>query len=290
MLVQLERVAQMSREDAKAELVETIKSDARKEAAVLVRNIENTAKDEADKKAKEIIGLAIQKCSTEQASELTISVVPLPNDDMKARIIGREGRNIRALETATGVELIIDDTPEVVIVSGFDPVRREVARIALEKLIGDGRIHPARIEETVEKVKKELEQQIKEAGESAMFECGLFGLHPEIIKTLGRLKFRTSYGQNVLKHSIEVSHLAGVMAAELGVDVTMAKRAGLLHDLGKAVDFEIEGTHMQIGADIAKKYKGSTRGLRPPEQLERPAGFPSSDKTRPECSWGWDSH
>ncbi len=255
MLVQLERVAQMSREDAKAELVETIKSDARKEAAVLVRNIENTAKEEADKKAKEIIGLAIQKCSTEQASELTISVVPLPNDDMKARIIGREGRNIRALETATGVELIIDDTPEVVIVSGFDPVRREVARVALEKLIGDGRIHPARIEETVEKVKKELDQQIKEAGESAMFECGLFGLHPEIIKTLGRLKFRTSYGQNVLKHSIEVSHLAGVMAAELGVDVTMAKRAGLLHDLGKAVDFEIEGTHMQIGADIAKKYK-----------------------------------
>ncbi len=255
MLVQLERVAQMSREDAKAELVETIQSDARKEAAVLVRNIENTAKEEAEKKAKEIVGLAIQKCSTEQATELTVSVVPLPNDDMKARIIGREGRNIRTLENATGIELIIDDTPEVVIVSGFDPVRREVARVALEKLIADGRIHPARIEETVEKVKKEIDQQIKEAGESAMFECGIFGLHPEVIKTLGRLKFRTSYGQNVLKHSIEVSHLAGVMAAELGVDVTMAKRAGLLHDLGKAVDFEIEGTHMQIGADIAKKYK-----------------------------------
>ena len=255
MLVQLERIAQMSREEAKAELVENIQSDARKEAAVLVRNIEQTAKDEADKKAKEIIGLAIQKCSTEQATELTVSVVPLPNDDMKARIIGREGRNIRTLENATGIELIIDDTPEVVIVSGFDPVRREVARVALEKLIQDGRIHPARIEETVEKVKKEIEQQIKEAGESAMFECGIFGLHPEIVKTLGRLKFRTSYGQNVLKHSIEVSHLAGVMAAELGVDVNMAKRAGLLHDLGKAVDFEVEGTHMQIGADLAKKFR-----------------------------------
>jgi len=255
MLVQLERVAQMSREQAKQELVDNIKEEARKDAAVLVRNIESTAKEEADKKAKEIIGLAIQKCSTEQATEITVSVVPLPSDDMKARIIGREGRNIRTLENATGIELIIDDTPEVVIVSGFDPVRREVARVALEKLIQDGRIHPARIEETVEKVKKEIDQQIKEAGESAMFECGIFGLHPEVVKTLGRLKFRTSYGQNVLKHSIEVSHLAGVMAAELGVDVNMAKRAGLLHDLGKAVDFEIEGTHMQIGADIAKKYK-----------------------------------
>ena len=255
MLIQLERIAQMSKEEAKTELINTIEDEAKKDAAVLVRQIEATAKDEADKKAKEIIGLAIQKCSTEQASELTVSVVPLPNDDMKARIIGREGRNIRTLENATGIELIIDDTPEVVIVSGFDPVRREIARVALEKLIADGRIHPARIEETVEKVKKEIEQQIKEAGEAAMFECGIFGLHPEIIKTLGRLKFRTSYGQNVLKHSIEVAHLAGVMAAELGVDVTLAKRAGLLHDLGKAVDFEIEGTHMQIGGDIAKKYK-----------------------------------
>ncbi|MBO7187233.1 MAG: ribonuclease Y [Clostridia bacterium] len=255
MLVQLERVSQMSREQAKQELVENIQEEARKDAAVLVRNIENTAKEEADKKAKEIIGLAIQKCSTEQATEMTVSVVPLPSDDMKARIIGREGRNIRTLENATGIELIIDDTPEVVIVSGFDPVRREVARVSLEKLIQDGRIHPARIEETVEKVKKEIDQQIKEAGESAMFECGIFGLHPEVVKTLGRLKFRTSYGQNVLKHSIEVSHIAGVMAAELGVDVNMAKRAGLLHDLGKAVDFEIEGTHMQIGADIAKKYR-----------------------------------
>ncbi len=255
MLLQFEKISRMTREEAKAELVEAIKEDARKDAAVLVRNIEAEAKEEADKKAKEIIGLAIQKCSTEQASETTVSVVPLPNDDMKARIIGREGRNIRTLEQATGIELIIDDTPEVVIVSGFDPVRREVARVALEKLIQDGRIHPARIEETVEKVKKEIDQQIKEAGEAAMFECGIFGLHPEVVKTLGRLKFRTSYGQNVLKHSIEVSHLAGVMAAELGVDVNMAKRAGLLHDLGKAVDFEVEGTHMQIGADIAKKYK-----------------------------------
>lgn len=254
MLVQLERVSQMSRDEAKAELMEGIKEDARREAAGIVRNIEATAKEEAEKKAKEIIGLAIQKCSTEQASELTVSVVPLPNDDMKARIIGREGRNIRTLENATGVELVIDDTPEVVIVSGFDPVRREIARISLEKLIQDGRIQPGRIEDTVEKVKKDIEAQVKQAGDDAAYECGVIGLHPEIIKTLGRLKYRTSYGQNVLRHSIEVSHIAGVMAAELGVDVNLAKRAGLLHDLGKAVDFEIEGTHMQIGADIAKRY------------------------------------
>lgn len=255
MIQQFEKISQMTREQAKAELVLAIEDEAKKDAAGLVRQIEAEAKEEADKKAKDIISLAIQKCSTEQATEITVSVVPLPNDDMKARIIGREGRNIRTLENATGIELIIDDTPEVVILSGFDPVRREVARIALEKLIADGRIHPARIEETVEKVKKELDAEIKEQGESAMFECGLFGLHPEIIKLLGRLKYRTSYGQNVLKHSLEVAHLAGVMAAELGVDVNLAKRAGLLHDLGKAVDFEIEGTHMQIGADLAKKYK-----------------------------------
>ena len=255
MIEEFEKVAQMSKEEAKTQLIEAITEDARREAAGLVRNIEAEAKENGERKAKEIVSLAIQKCSTEQATEITVSVVPLPSDDMKARIIGREGRNIRTLENATGIELIIDDTPEVVIVSGFDPVRREVARIALEKLIQDGRIHPARIEETVEKVRKELDAQIKEAGEAAMFECGIFGLHPEVVKLLGRLKFRTSYGQNVLKHSIEVAHLAGVMANELGVDVALAKRAGLLHDLGKAVDFEIEGTHMQIGGDLAKKYK-----------------------------------
>lgn len=255
MLEEFEKISQMSREEAKQQLINAFVDDAKKDAVGLVKNIEAQAKEEGERKAKEIISLAIQKCSTDQASEITVSVVPLPNDDMKARIIGREGRNIRTLENATGIELIIDDTPEIVIVSGFDPVRRETAKIALERLIQDGRIHPARIEETVEKVKKELDQQIKEAGESAMFECGIFGLHPELVKTLGRLKFRTSYGQNVLKHSIEVSHLAGVMATELGVDATMAKRAGLLHDLGKAVDYEVEGTHMQIGADLAKKFR-----------------------------------
>ena len=255
MVQEFEKISQMSREEAKKQLIDCITDEAKRDAAGMVKNIEAEAKENGERKAKEIVSLAIQKCSTEQATEITVSVVPLPSDDMKARIIGREGRNIRTLENATGIELIIDDTPEVVIVSGFDPVRREVARIALEKLIQDGRIHPARIEETVEKVKKELDQQIKEAGEAAMYECKIFGLHPEIVKLLGRLKFRTSYGQNVLKHSIEVSHLAGVMAAELGVDEALAKRAGLLHDLGKAVDFEIEGTHMQIGGDLAKKYR-----------------------------------
>ncbi len=255
MIKEFEKISQMSKDEAKKQLIEAMTDEAKRDAASTVKNIEAEAREEGERKAKEIVSLAIQKCSTEQATELTVSVVPLPSDDMKARIIGREGRNIRTLENATGIELIIDDTPEVVIVSGFDPVRRETARIALERLIQDGRIHPARIEETVEKVKKELEQQIKEAGESAMFECGIFGLHPELVKILGRLKFRTSYGQNVLRHSIEVSHLAGVMANELGVDVALAKRAGLLHDIGKAVDFEIEGTHMQIGADLAKKYR-----------------------------------
>ncbi len=255
MIAEFEKISQMSKEEAKQQLIDAIYDEARKDAAGTVKNIEAEAKEEGERKAREIVSLAIQKCSTDQASEITVSVVPLPSDDMKARIIGREGRNIRTLENATGIELIIDDTPEVVIVSGFDPVRRETARITLEKLIQDGRIHPARIEETVEKVKKDLDAQIKEAGEAAMFDCGIFGLHPEIVKLLGRLKFRTSYGQNVLKHSIEVSHLAGVMATELGVDVNLAKRAGLLHDLGKAVDFEIEGTHMQIGADLAKKYR-----------------------------------
>ncbi len=255
MIKEFERISGMSREEAKKQLIDAIIDEAKRDAVGMVKNIESEARENGERKAREIVGLAIQKCSTDQATELTVSVVPLPNDDMKARIIGREGRNIRTLENATGIELIIDDTPEVVIVSGFDPVRRETARIALERLIADGRIHPARIEETVEKVKKELETQIKEAGEAAMFECGIFGLHPELVKILGRLKFRTSYGQNVLKHSIEVAHLAGLMATELGVDATLAKRAGLLHDLGKAVDFEIEGTHMQIGADLAKKYR-----------------------------------
>ncbi len=257
MVAEIEKVAQLTKEEAKEQLVAAITEDARHDAAVTVRNIEQEAKEDADKKARNIISLAIQKCASDHASESTVSVVPLPSDDMKARIIGREGRNIKAIENATGIELIIDDTPEVVILSGFDPVRREVARLTLERLISDGRIHPARIEETVEKVRKELDQQIKEAGESAMFECGIFGLHPELIKLLGRLKFRTSYGQNVLKHSIEVSHLAGAMAGELGVDINFAKRAGLLHDIGKAVDFEVEGTHIQIGADLAKKYRES---------------------------------
>ncbi len=255
MIQELEKVAQLTKEEAKRLLTEEILDDTRHEIAVQVRNMEQQAKDEADINAKKIISLAIQKCAADQASEITVSVVPLPSDDMKARIIGREGRNIRAIENATGIELIIDDTPEVVILSGFDPVRREIARLSLGKLINDGRIHPARIEETVEKVSREMDQQIKEAGEAAVFEAGIFGLHPELIKLIGRLKFRTSYGQNVYKHSVEVSMLAGQMAAELGLDVNFAKRAGLLHDIGKAVDQEQEGTHIQIGADLAKKYK-----------------------------------
>ncbi len=255
MVQELERIAQLTKEEAKKQLTDEILDETRRDCAMTVRNLEQQAKDEADLNAKNIISLAIQRCAADHASETTVSVVPLPNDDMKARLIGREGRNIRAIENATGIELVIDDTPEVVILSGFDPVRREVARLTLEKLITDGRIHPARIEETVEKVTKELDQQIKEAGESAMFEVGIFGLHPEIIKLLGRLKFRTSYGQNVYRHSIEVAQLAGLMAQELGLDVNFAKRAGLLHDIGKAVDHEQEGTHIQIGADLAKKYK-----------------------------------
>ena len=258
MIQELEKVAQLTKEEAKKQLAGEILDDARHDVALQVRNIEQNAKEEATNTAKKIISLAVQRCAADHASEITVSVVPLPSDDMKARLIGREGRNIRAIENATGIELIIDDTPEVVILSGFDPVRREVARLSLEKLINDGRIHPARIEETVEKVRKEMEQEIKKAGEDAMYTVNLYGgLHPELVKLLGRLKYRTSYGQNVYKHSIEVAQLAGLMAQELGLDVNLAKRAGLLHDIGKAVDQEQEGTHIQLGADLAKKYRES---------------------------------
>ena len=256
-ITELERVAAMTRDEAKQIIVDRVQKEAYHDAAALVREIETQAREEGEKKARNIVTLAIQKCAADHVAETTVSVINLPNDDMKGRIIGREGRNIRALETATGVDLIIDDTPEAVIVSAFDPVRREVARLAVEKLIMDGRIHPARIEETVEKARREVENQIREAGENAIFETGQHGIHHELVKILGRLKYRTSYGQNVLKHSIEVSHLAGLMAAELGADVQLAKRAGLLHDIGKAVDHESEGTHVSLGAELAKKYHES---------------------------------
>ena len=256
-IVELERVAAMSREEARQIIVDKVQKEAYHDAAAMVRDIETQAKEEGEKKARNIVALAIQKCAADHVAETTVSVINLPNDDMKGRIIGREGRNIRALETATGVDLIIDDTPEAVIVSAFDPVRREVARLAVEKLIMDGRIHPARIEETVEKARREVDNQIREAGENAIFETNQHGIHHELVKILGRLKYRTSYGQNVLKHSIEVSHLAGLMAAELGADVQLCKRAGLLHDIGKAVDHESEGTHVTLGAELAKKYHES---------------------------------
>ena len=256
-LEMLEKISGLSVEDARQYLLKNIETEVRHEAAIMIKDIESQAKDEAEKRAKNIISLAIQKCAADHVAETTVSVVALPNDEMKGRIIGREGRNIRALETLTGVDLIIDDTPEAVILSCFDPVKREIARMALEKLIVDGRIHPARIEETVEKSRKELDNIIKQEGEQATFETGVHGLHPELIKLLGRMKYRTSYGQNVLKHSTEVAHLAGIMAAELGVDIKTAKRAGLLHDIGKSIDHEVEGSHVDIGVDIAKKYHES---------------------------------
>lgn len=256
--VQLEKISGISREEAKKQLTDSIESEARMEAAKMVVKIENEMKLQADKKAKDIIALAISRYAGDYVAEKTVSVVPLPNEEMKGRIIGREGRNIRAIEAATGIDIIIDDTPEAVILSGFNPVRREVARQSLERLITDGRIHPARIEEIVEKVSEELEVTMREAGEQATFDVGAHGVNPELIKLLGRLKYRTSYGQNVLQHSLEVAFLCGVMAAELGIDVKRAKRAGLLHDIGKAVDHEIEGSHASIGADLAKKYGESS--------------------------------
>ncbi len=252
---QLEKISELSVQEARDLLLKQVESEIRHDAAILVKSIEDKAKEEAEIKARNIITGAIQRCAADHVAETTVSVVQLPNDEMKGRIIGREGRNIRTIETLTGIDLIIDDTPEAVILSGFDPVKREIARLSLEKLIVDGRIHPGRIEETVEKSKREVEAIIKQEGEKATFETGVHGLHPELIKLLGRLRYRTSYGQNVLKHAIEVSHLAGLMAAELGEDITLAKRSGLLHDIGKAIDHEIEGSHVTIGADVARKYK-----------------------------------
>ena len=254
---ELERISGLTSEQAKEYLLKTVEDDVKHDTAKMVRELETQAKEEADKKAKEYVVNAIQRCAADHVAETTISVVQLPSDEMKGRIIGREGRNIRTLETLTGVDLIIDDTPEAVVLSAFDPIRREIARVALEKLIVDGRIHPARIEEMVEKAQKEVEAQIREDGENAAMDVGVHGIHPELLKLLGRMKFRTSYGQNALKHSIEVAQLSGLLAGEIGADVRMAKRAGLLHDIGKSIDHEVEGSHIQIGVDLCKKYKES---------------------------------